>query len=741
MKKIGLCYKTSNKQIILKETTLVVEVNGNIAQFALKMDYCALEEDDETIFRFPIDNGAVIHNFALFTKDIVINAKIYEKIEAINKYNKAREEGKTVSMVNLVDDNKDCFEISLGNLPLKEPISATIFYVMELETIHKERKHILHISKMVHSKFGVDGPETPNHTMNVDVKLHMNSDIEAIDFIGYPMDVRKKDGKTAELSLKIDAKYVDAFNLAITTKKLDKLKCIIEEHPTNGTFAIATFIPPNLLKYDFENAEGQIAFLVDTSGSMDGDRLRNAKNSIKLMIKSMSKKDRFNITTFNNNSTTLFKKFEAYNEESVKAAMTFIDNMKADGGTYIHDAINCIYSEIGKKKTRIILFTDGEAVDDKKTIELVTRKRRNAVIYSLGIGNMASKSIVKDLPKYTGGSYEFVVDGMDIDVPVMKLFKSAMKKRITGVELKWNASLEGITIPDNITFNYGKEATIYTYFSKEETTIIKKIIENESFSGNIISETADIDIDIQLDFTKITKDTAIHCIAGKMAIDEILCSDYNKVKISKELNILCDKTSFLAVSKDSILRYNDSARDDEEDEEEYVEKSCFSKYAKGIDLNMCGSLESRSGNYDYKSNRSDEVEDSYFDRSDNEVGNCNSDDLNGNWDDGCDAVLQGGSNEPVKKKRKIENPNDTFLWIVDFQKFDGSWDYCEDILRKIIIDNNKVEETTQFMTKIIILYLQKLAIEKAHFILEKAIDWCKNNNISLLDKESNILFK
>lgn len=95
---------------------------------------------------------------------------------------------------------------------------------------------------------------------------------------------------------------------------------------TLGSQCLAlTLFPPKPQKSKFDQYRGEYIFLLDRSGSMGGDRIEKAKESLILFLKSLPEASIFNIISFGSNFKRMFKSSVAYTDENLEQAVKEIE--------------------------------------------------------------------------------------------------------------------------------------------------------------------------------------------------------------------------------------------------------------------------------------------------------------------------------------------------------------------------------------------------------------------------------
>ena len=126
------------------------------------------------------------------------------------------------------------------------------------------------------------------------------------------------------------------------------------------------------LKSRIEPAE--FYFILDRSGSMQGDKIVTAKETLKLFLHSLPLRSKFNVISFGTKFESIFDKWVDYNQETMNIVSTQIKDFQADmGGTEIYAPLNSIFEnrdDTNGLTKHLFLITDGAVHDPQKVIEL-----------------------------------------------------------------------------------------------------------------------------------------------------------------------------------------------------------------------------------------------------------------------------------------------------------------------------------------------------------------------------------
>ena len=214
--------------------------------------------------------------------------------------------------------------------------------------------HIKYISKDNNLQYCYD----------LNVHVHSSSKIEKIDtkVINQSFIFKKKTPYAYDISLDPSELHIPnqdfILEYEISQEDYKKPRLSLERHPNyNNDFCFYyTFNPskqiPNLEKEIAnpinEDMKGNYIFLIDRSGSMYGNRINMAKQSLIYFLKSLQENgSKFNIISFGSQFNSLFENNELVNNKNINEALGKVMNFKADmGGTEIKKALEHIYNKL-----------------------------------------------------------------------------------------------------------------------------------------------------------------------------------------------------------------------------------------------------------------------------------------------------------------------------------------------------------------------------------------------------------
>lgn len=305
-----------------------------------------------------------------------------------------------------------------------------------------------------------------------------------------------------------------------------------------------------------------MVLVLDTSGSMAGEKIEQAKKALKHCLSNLKAQDRFALINF---STTVNKYRDALVEsdsERIDHAKKWVDNLRAAGGTAINDALLAaleLRSQDESRSFTIVFFTDGQPTigetDCDKILRNVTKKNTaNTRIFTFGVGHDdgINATFLDQLADQTRALSTFVQPGEDIEVKVSSLYNKISHPVLANLKLSVgdNVRLEEVyppQLPD--LFHNGQVVVLGRYTGKGPVAV--------KLTGTVAKETQDFVYEVNFaERTDNEKDFVEHVWARRKVgylIDQIRVNGEKKelvdevVALAKKYGITTPYTSYLIV--------------------------------------------------------------------------------------------------------------------------------------------------------------------------------------------------
>lgn len=159
----------------------------------------------------------------------------------------------------------------------------------------------------------------------------------------------------------------------------------------------------------------EVVFAIDTSGSMDGQKLLDAKAATNFLVGELIAQDTAAVVSWSTGASTVTGGLS----NDFAAVTSAVNGLRAGGGTNLDaglvEAVNILVTSGSTASVKVIVFlTDGNGpgtyVDFANGGQASVAADNNIIIYSIGLGADATEMPLRDMADNTGGEYLFAPD-------------------------------------------------------------------------------------------------------------------------------------------------------------------------------------------------------------------------------------------------------------------------------------------------------------------------------------------
>ncbi|MHC4956497.1 MAG: VIT domain-containing protein [Planctomycetota bacterium] len=292
----------------------------------------------------------------------------------------------------------------------------------------------------------------PIEQLLVDIEYTGDLPLKSVYSPSHRVDVARKNNRAARVTYE-RGRLRPSRNLQVYFGRAkEELGISVLSHkPTGepGTFLAAIGFdagvkPTKLLARD-------VIYVLDTSGSMGGDKMTQAKAALTEAVKMLRGQDRFGIIAFSTETKAFKRQLVSATTENKQGAARWIRAREAKGGTAIRDALVDATKQLAKKGNLpiVVLLTDGRPTigpADAKTIlrDLKSANEGNARVFTFGIGNDLDVTLLDRIAEATHGKRDYIAPHEEIGNVTRRFFTKIDQPVVTDVEIDASEGLTGI---------------------------------------------------------------------------------------------------------------------------------------------------------------------------------------------------------------------------------------------------------------------------------------------------------
>ena len=197
-----------------------------------------------------------------------------------------------------------------------------------------------------------------------------------------------------------------------------------------GYFLLLAGVPADARPRDGVAIKREVTLVIDRSGSMSGDKIEQARSAALQVVEGIEAGEAFNIIDYSDSIARFAEKPVIKDQNTLRQARAYINRLKADGGTNIHDAlVEAMRQPATANMLPLTIFlTDGvptsgetrETAIRNAVVAANTHKRR---IFSFGVGYDLNAPLLTSISNATRAATTFVLPNENVEAKVSEVFR------------------------------------------------------------------------------------------------------------------------------------------------------------------------------------------------------------------------------------------------------------------------------------------------------------------------------
>ncbi len=446
-------------------TDINITANGLVARVSVKQTF---RNDGqqwvEGIYVFPLPENAAVDHMRLHIGERFIEGEIREKEQARKEYEAAKKAGKKASLVN--QQRANLFTTAIANIAPGETVTVEIEYQQSLsydEGVFSLRFPLTMTPRYIPgiptgdrkgSGWAADTTEVqdaslitpPFVTRSDNHKVTLQASINAgmpLDFVAsryHPVNVDKQ-GEIYRLTF-ADGDVPMDHDLELIWRPVaagaPRAYVFSEEHDSN-THLLLMLVPPDDATATVVDVPRELILVIDTSGSMHGTSIQQARQAVLLALAGLRPSDRFNVIQFNSVTHALFPNSVDASANRIRQAEAYVRSLQANGGTEMRSALQkALRSDFDDNYLRQIIFvTDGSVGNEEGLFQLIDTELGAARLFTVGIGSAPNGWFMSKAAEAGRGTYTFISALHEVNEKMARLFRKLEQPQVTNVHIEW----------------------------------------------------------------------------------------------------------------------------------------------------------------------------------------------------------------------------------------------------------------------------------------------------------------
>ena len=387
--------------------------------------------DLEGTYMFPVPGGG-IRDVKLIVDGKTLEGRLLGSEEAKRTYQQYVIERKDASLLEYV--GRDAFSSSLV-LPRGKTVKVVITYEQIIQSSGGLYSYMYPLSPERYSTKPID-------PVNITVNINAPGNIGFIYSPTHNITVQRGERGNA-IATYYEEKVIPNkdFQLyyGVSDREYD-IQLLTQKSGDSGYFLL--FIYPSLVNQS--SIPKDVVFVIDTSGSMEGTKIDQAKEALKYGLDKLKSEDRFNIISF---SSTTNRYSDTLKEAgSVSDAKGFVDSISAEGSTDLQTPLteSIAWFQNDNRVHIVVLLTDGRDTTGHSNAAIIkTLKnaaeygtKRDFKLFAFGVGDDVDFELLDKLSNEFGdGIPTYIKSEAELEMTLKSFYDRIATPLLSNVRL------------------------------------------------------------------------------------------------------------------------------------------------------------------------------------------------------------------------------------------------------------------------------------------------------------------
>ena len=412
------------QQVQISEVTADVRILQQVATTTMDVGLSnPTSQIQEAEMLVPVPDGAVVRGFTFAGSAKEPTAKLLPKAEAQSIYRSIVSKLRDPALLEFA--GYGLVRSSVFPVPAGGKQRVRLIYEQVLKADGNRVDYVLPRSE------SFEASATP---WTVSVRITASSPISAVYSPSHQVTVEHSGNQQAVVRTTAGSKLdPGAFRLSYLANA-NGLTASLLAYPDSriggGYFLLLAGVPADAQPRGGSAMKREVTLVIDRSGSMQGDKIEQARSAALQVVEGLQTGEAFNIIDYSDSIARFSEKPVIKNNTTLQQARAYINRLKADGGTNIHDAlVEAMRQPATANMLPLTIFltdglpTSGETRETAIRNAVVAANEHKRRIFSFGVGYDLNAPLLTSIANATRATPTFVFPNENVEAKVAEVFR------------------------------------------------------------------------------------------------------------------------------------------------------------------------------------------------------------------------------------------------------------------------------------------------------------------------------
>ncbi len=392
--------------------------------------------DIEGEYIFPLPKDASISEFSMYIGDKKIKGEILDRDQARRIYEDIVRRMKDPALLEYVGQN--LFRARVYPIPANGEKRIKISYT---EILKSEARLIRYLYPLNTEKFSA----RPLEDVSVSVNIRTQIPISNVYSPSHKVSIKKLEKNHVRAgfegkNIKPEKDFILYYSLSEDDIGLSFMNW--SDGEDNYFLFLAA---PAFVSSKAKVMNKNIMFVLDSSGSMSGKKIVQAKEAARFVINHLDPGDMFSLIDFDDGVDFFSQKMVAASQANIEKALHFVENIEDSGGTNINEALSDglgMFTE-SERPSYILFLTDGlptvGVTDTTAILKNISRANDNkSRIFVFGIGYDVNTELLDRISSDNRGTSVYVSENDNLEVAISQYYEKMSSPLLSDITVNFS---------------------------------------------------------------------------------------------------------------------------------------------------------------------------------------------------------------------------------------------------------------------------------------------------------------